>query len=94
MEFSKLDQHIKDAFKEIFIVKKIYMGRPSGYINQRLVHLIINEQVLIWDKNSFCKYKKIYSMSKASILLKSKFDSLVVQQFTPSIEAKINCMNN
>ena len=33
MEFSKLDRHIKGAFKEIFMAKRIYMNRPSSHVN-------------------------------------------------------------
>lgn len=37
MEFSKLDQHIRKAFKKNFIAKEIYMSRLGDYINQRIV---------------------------------------------------------
>ena len=47
------------------MTKKIYISRPGGYVNQRLVNLVINEQLLIWDKNDLHKYKKIYPVSKA-----------------------------
>lgn len=60
MEFSKLDRHIKGTFKETFMIKKIYMGIPNGYINQRLANLVINEQVLIWDKKNIFHYKSMY----------------------------------
>ena len=33
MEFSKLDQHIRNALKKTFLAKKIYIGIPNGYIN-------------------------------------------------------------
>lgn len=46
IEFSKLDQPIEKAFKEIFIAKDIYIGTLSNYINQYLVKLIINEPLL------------------------------------------------
>ncbi len=42
-EFSKLDQHIRGAFKETFMAKGIYMGIPNGHVNQRLANLVIDE---------------------------------------------------
>ena len=42
-EFSRLDQHIRDALKETFMAKGIYMGTANGHINQRLANLITNE---------------------------------------------------
>ena len=41
------------------MTKGIYMGRPDGHVNQRLVNLIINEQLLIWDENDLRKYKDV-----------------------------------
>ena len=61
------------------MAKKIYIGRPSGHVNQCLAKLVIDEQLPIWDKNNLRKYKKIYPTSKALILLESKFDSPVSQ---------------
>lgn len=43
MEFSKLDQHIRKAFKKTFMTKEIYIGTSNSYINQRLANIIINE---------------------------------------------------
>lgn len=57
----------------------IYMDRPGDYVNQRLVNLIINEQLPIWDKNNFCKYEKIYLISIIQVFLKFKFDTSVSQ---------------
>ena len=94
IEFSRLDRNIRRVLKETFMVKRIYMGKPSGHINQRLANLVINEQLPIWDKNNLRTYKKIYLTSKAWIFFESEFDFSVFQQFTPSIEAKINLMNN
>ena len=94
MEFSKLDRHIRGALKETFMAKGIYMGRPSDHVNQRLANLVIDEQLPIWDENDLRKYKKIYPTSKAWILLESEFDSPVPQQLTPSIEPKINPIDN
>lgn len=56
------------------MAKKIYMGRPSSYINLCLANLIINKQFPIWNKNNLCKYKKIYPMSKTRLFFVSKFD--------------------
>ena len=56
------------------MTKKIYMGRHGGYINQRLANFVINEQLPIWDKNNFYKYKKIYPTLNAWVLFKSEFD--------------------
>ena len=70
------------------------MGKPSDHVNQCLANLVINEQLPISDKNDLRMYKKIYLTSKVWILLKSEFDSPVPQQFMPSIEVKINPMNN
>lgn len=33
MKLSKLDQHIKKVFKEIFIAKKIYINISNNHIN-------------------------------------------------------------
>ncbi len=33
IEFSKLDQYIKKAFKETFMAKKTYMGKLGDYVN-------------------------------------------------------------
>ena len=63
-EFSKLDKYIRQVLKKTFMIKKIYMGRPSDYINQRLANLVINEQLWIWDKNDLHKYKKMYPTSR------------------------------
>lgn len=46
------------------MAKRIYIGKPSGYINQYLANLIIDKQLPIWDKNNFRKYKKLYQTSK------------------------------
>ena len=70
------------------------MGRPSGHVNQRLANLVIDEQLLIWNKNNLYKYKKMYPTSKAWVFLESEFDFLVPQQLIPSIEAKSNSINN
>lgn len=64
IEFNKLDQDIREILKKEFIAKKIYMSTSNDHINQRLVNLIINKQLLIWDKNNFHQYKKMYVMSK------------------------------
>ena len=76
------------------MAKKIYMGRLSGHINQRLVNLVINEQLPMWDKNNLRKYKKINLTSKVWIFLEFEFDSSVLQQLTPSIKPKINLIDN
>ena len=47
------------------MIKKIYIRRPAGHINQYLANLIIKDQLLIYDKNNLCKYKKMYQTSKA-----------------------------
>ena len=94
IEFSKLDRNIRQVLKETFMAKGIYMGRPSGHVNQRLANLVIDEQLPIWDENDLRKYKKMYPTSKAWVLLESEFDSPVPQQLTPSIEAKTNPINN
>lgn len=33
MEFSRLDEHIRGAFKKTFMTKRIYMDKPSGNMN-------------------------------------------------------------
>ena len=72
-EFSKLDQHIKGLLKNIFMAKRIYIGKLSGHVNQRLANFVTEEQLPTWDENNLCKYKKIYPTSKAWILLESEF---------------------
>ncbi len=44
-KFSKLDHHIRGAFRETFMAKRIYMGKTSGHVNQHLAKLIIDEQL-------------------------------------------------
>ena len=70
------------------------MGRPGDHINQRLASLVIDKQFLIWNRNNFRKYRKIYPSSKAWVSLKSEFNSSISQQLTQSIEAKTNPINN
>lgn len=76
------------------MIKKIYINRLGGHVNQYLANLVINKQIPNWDKNNLCKYKKIYSSSKAWVLLKFEFDFPILQQFMPFIEAKTNPINN
>jgi hypothetical protein len=38
-EFSKLDRHIRGLLKDTFMAKGIYMGKPSGHVNQHLANL-------------------------------------------------------
>lgn len=52
------------------MAKKIYLNKFCSYLNQRLANLIINKNILVYKKNSFHKYKKIYPMSKTWILFK------------------------
>ena len=87
-------QNKRRVLKKTFMTKEIYIGRPSGHVNQCLANLIIDEQLLIWDENNLCTYKKIYPTSKVWILLEFEFDSLVPQQLTPSIKPKINPIDN
>ena len=61
------------------MTKKIYMSRPSDFVNQHFINPIINEQHLIWDKNDLYKYKKIYPLIIAWILLESEIDFLILQ---------------
>lgn len=42
-KFSKLDWHIRGAFKKTSITKRIYIAIPNGYINQRLANFVINK---------------------------------------------------
>ena len=79
IEFSRLDKYIRRVLKESFMTKGIYMGKPGGYVNQRLANLVIDEQLPIWDKNDLRKSKKIYLMSKAWVFLESEFDFSVPQ---------------
>lgn len=55
-----LDKYIKQVLIKIFMTKKIYISRPGGHINQYLANLILDEQLLIWNKNNLHKYKTIY----------------------------------
>ena len=70
------------------------MDKSSGHVSQCQANLVIDEQLPIWDKNNLCKYRKIYLKSKTLIFLKSEFNFLISQQFTPSIKTKINLINN
>ena len=79
---------VRGALKETFMAKGIYLDKPSGYVNQRLANLITDEKLLAWDENDFHKYKKMHPTLKAWILLKS--DPLVSKQLIPSVETKIN----
>ncbi len=93
-EFSKLNQHVREAFQETFMAKKIYMGRPNVHLKRFLISLVIDEQLLIWDKRNLCKYKKIYLTLKVWVIFESEFDVLISQQLTPSIKVKIHSINN
>ena len=42
-EFSRLDKYITQVLKKSFMTKEIYMGRPSGHVNQRKANFVINE---------------------------------------------------
>lgn len=64
-----MDKYIREVFKETFIIKEIYMGRPSSYLNQHLANLIIDEQFPIWDKNGLLNYKSIYLILKVWLFL-------------------------
>lgn len=74
------------------MVKKIYMGKSNGHVNQRLANRIIDKQLPTWDKTNLYKYIMIYPILKAWIFLES--DSHVLQQFTLSIKAKFNLIIN
>ena len=69
------------------------MGRPSGHVNQCLANLVIDEQLPIWNENNLYKYKKMYPILKAWVLLELR-ESLMPQQLTLSIEEKINPIDN
>ena len=60
-----MDVHIRNAFKETFMTKKIYISISNGHVNQRLANLVINKSLLTWDKNDLFYYKSIYPTSKA-----------------------------
>ncbi len=89
IEFSKLDRHIRRALRKTLMAKGIYMGKSSGPVNQRLANLVIDEQLPVWDESELLKYKSMYPMSKAWILLELRH-SHPSQQITPSIEVNIN----
>lgn len=74
------------------MTKRIYMDKLNGNMNQRLVNFINNKQLSTWDKNNFYKHKKRYPILKVWILF--EFNSFMPQQFIPSIEAKINFIDN
>ena len=88
-EFSRLDKYIRQILKEILMTKGIYIGRPGGHVNQRLANLVIDEQFPAWDKNNLVDYKAMYPTSKAWLLLELR-GSLMPQQLIPSVEGKIN----
>lgn len=69
MEFNKLDQYLKKALMEVFIIQKIYLTKLNSHINEHLANFIMDKQFLIWDKNNLHKYKKIYLTSKAQLFL-------------------------
>lgn len=37
------------------MAKEIYMGRVCDHVNQHLANLVIDKQLLIWDKNNLHK---------------------------------------
>ena len=92
-EFSKMDRHIRDALKETFMAKGIYMGTPNGHVNQRLANLVIDEQLPTWDKNDLLHYKSMFSTSKAWLLLELRHFHLP-QQHISSIKSKIDPIND
>ncbi len=77
MEFSKLDWHIRSALKETFMVKEIYVGTPNGHINQHLANLVIDKQLLTWDKNGLLHYKSMYPIPKVWLLLELWYSHLL-----------------
>ena len=64
IKFRKMDWHIKNAFMEMFIAKKIYIDIANIHINQRLAKFITNEQLLFWDQTKLLIYKSMYLTSK------------------------------
>ncbi len=91
-EFSKLDRHIRRALKKTLMAKGIYLDKPSGSIKQRLANLIIDDQLLLWDLNDLQDCRKVYPTSKVWVFF--DFDSPIPQQFSPSIKANINPIEN
>lgn len=75
IKFGKLNQHIRQILKQTLIAKEIYIGKSSGYINQVLAKLIINNQFLPWDPNNLYNYKKVYLILK--IWLFFDFNSII-----------------
>lgn len=48
-----LDKYMKQVLKEIFMTKKMYIGKLGDQVNQRSASFVMNEQFPIWDKNNF-----------------------------------------
>ena len=88
-EFSRLDQNIRRILKETLMAKGIYMGRPSGHVNQRLANLVIDEQLPVWDESELLEYKSMYPESKAWVLFELRH-SHPSRRITPSVEVDIN----
>lgn len=62
-----MDQYIRKAFKKTFMTKKIYQGKPSGYMNECLANLIINKQFLAWDKTTSANIKDVSNIKVINI---------------------------
>lgn len=43
IEFSKLDQNVRQVFKKTFMTKRIYISRLSSHVNQYIANLIIDK---------------------------------------------------
>ena len=75
------------------MAKGIYIGITNSYINQRLANLITDEQFPVWDKTELLKYKSIYLISKAWVLLELRYFH-PSRQISPSVEENFNPINN
>lgn len=69
---------MRKTLKKTLMTKGIYIGKPSGHVNQCLANFVIDKLLLIWDENNLYKYKKIYLTSKEWVILESEFDSLIL----------------
>lgn len=43
IEFSKLDQNVRQVFKKTFMTKRIYISRLNSHVNQYIANLIIDK---------------------------------------------------
>lgn len=93
IKFSKLDQYIRNDFKETFMAKEIYLSILNGHMNQWFANFVMDEQLPVWDKIELKEHKYMYLTSKTWVLLELRY-SYASQLLNLSVEVKINLIDD